>query len=369
MLLLSGLTVFSQNKYKPGYFIQNNGKRINCFISESDLNQTFNAFKYRLTASSPVVKILADSVTEVNIIDGIRYKWTEVPKINKRLFLNVLVSGEATLFRQDSEGSVLYFFKLRDSETMLLPPPESENHQDYITLLKSELLCLGLIDADFSNLTYSDSKLMTLFIRYNVCKQDSYVKLNAKKEYDLFNLYIKPGFSYNSMQVIYMHADMPFSVHFGHKPTMRFGAEIEFNMNILKNRTALIIDPSYNYFFADKIENSIYSKISYTSFEFPFGIRQYLSISPKSELFANVAYLADVGFNSDIIYIDYLGHRTTYDLNNVIFSYNFGVGYCWNKRLNVELRYNFQKELFPKEVYWQSNLSGFSLIVGYNIFK
>ncbi|MFB6318841.1 hypothetical protein [Saccharicrinis sp. FJH54] len=373
LIFLLGITVSAQNIYKSGFYILNNGKRVNCLIKESDLKNTPESFNYKLSASSYTHRLVVDSVKDVQITDGIRYKWVDISVNNlqsDRLFLNVLVSGKGSLYKYDNGKSVEYYFQIKDSTALYLPPPENGNKQpEFITILKNNLSCNDLIDADYSGLTYSDGKLMTLFIRYNVCQQSGYVNIRNKKEYDFFNLYIKPGFSYQSLQVVYMREDMPFSIHFGHKPTWRFGLEAEFNMNIINNRTALIIDPSFNYFQAEKVENSIYSNVHYTSVEIPLGIRQYLTLSPKSELFADVAYLVDFGFNSDIEYRDIFGNVEPYDLNNAIYSYYFGIGYCWNTKFNVELRYNFQKELFPREVYWQTDLSGFSVILGYNLFK
>ena len=87
-------------------------------------------------------------------------------------------------------------------------------------------------------------------------------------------------------------------------------------------------------------------------------------LNNDSRLFVNALVNFGYAFSSSLSMPD----RT--DLLNLKIkdhqSVSLGVGYSFNK-YSIELRYNFPKELLSDYNYWTSNLSGFSLIMGYRL--
>ncbi|WP_310468051.1 outer membrane beta-barrel protein [Chryseobacterium sp. JUb7] len=158
---------------------------------------------------------------------------------------------------------------------------------------------------------------------------------------------------------------------FDNKIAFRIGAEFEFVLPFNKNKWALFVEPTYNYY-KTEIETTMYPgtyfeqkskrSVDYKSLEVPFGIRHYFFLNDKSKIFVNAAYLIDFNFKSNIKY-DYLDLEVNSG-NNLI----LGAGYKYNDKFGVEFRVGTPRTLLRNYMVWDSDYTTMSLIFGYTLF-
>ena len=150
------------------------------------------------------------------------------------------------------------------------------------------------------------------------------------------------------------------SIDYGSKLSIRVGVEAEFLMPFNKNKWALIIEPSFQYF---KTDNSQTLNIDYKSIELPVGIRHYFFINDNDKIFVNGSFIHGFSLNSS------MNNGSGYALNIVARdNFAFGLGYKTRNKYSLEIKYALSKELFDRYVYWHTRYTTFSFIFGYKIF-
>ena len=105
------------------------------------------------------------------------------------------------------------------------------------------------------------------------------------------------------------------------------------------------------------------AEVDYRSIELPIGLRHYFFLNEQSKLFVNGAFILD--FIDDAFI--YFNDVPTFKLNAIL-NYGLGVGYQYNNRFGVELRYHTNRELIKDFASWSSNYQTVSFIFGYSLF-
>ena len=142
--------------------------------------------------------------------------------------------------------------------------------------------------------------------------------------------------------------------------TFRIGLEFEFIMKFNKNKWAVIVEPTYQYFKAENkaITNLSNTNIDYKSLELPVGLRHYLFLNNNSKIFINGSFISDFVLNSKV---------RNLDLNTSI-NFGMGVGYNYNNTYSLEFRYQTSRNLTKNYVLRNSDYKTISLIFGYTLF-
>jgi hypothetical protein len=222
------------------------------------------------------------------------------------------------------------------------------------------------------NIGYYKNKLIRLFEEYNECYDQEYVNFAEKQKKDLFNLSIRPGFNNSSLSmesIITTSTD----IDFGNELNFRFGIEAEFILPFNNNKWAIIIEPTYQYFKSEKelkyknIRDEIVTyevgKVEYTSIEVPFGVRHYFFLNDNSKIFINGSVVLDFSRNSDINF------KYARDLEIGTESIlAFGLGYKYNDKFGIELRYHTSRNILSNYSNWYSNYDTVSAIFGFSFF-
>lgn len=244
---------------------------------------------------------------------------------------------------------------------------EISSNSRYKQQLLNNLKCPSFNLNKVENLDYKKSALIDFFIEYNKCNNQEIFNYEEKEKRDLFNLNIRPGLNYSSLS-IQNNAIGITGIDFDNELEFRFGIEAEFIMPFNKNKWAIIIEPTYQYFKSQgnlTDENLIDDRLNvgYTSIELPVGVRHYFFINEKSKIFINGSFLFDFSRDSDINF----DVRPDLEIES---RYNlaFGLGYKYNDRYSLELRYLTDREVLWKDIAWSSNYNTFSVIFGYTIF-
>lgn len=131
LLLLFSVQSFSQIKYEKGYYIDTNGNRTNCLIRNTDWRTNPSSFRIRQTEQAADQKRTIDDVIEFGIDGIVKFLRADVEidqssdVVNdmsteqdplykkKRIFLNVLVEGEASLYKYIDGDSKRFFYSLQ----------------------------------------------------------------------------------------------------------------------------------------------------------------------------------------------------------------------------------------------------------------
>lgn len=405
ILLLLFLTfhtiLFAQIQYEKGYYLTNNGEKVEGYIENKDWKYTPESFSFKSSFNSKE-KIISIKNSKLFAFENskvfekftvkIDTSKTQLKNLNtdrnphyneKTVFLELLVEGDANLYSNNSTNfKNKYFFKTSTNTITQLvfkeyiikksnngTPSVAENNyfkQQILNNLKCKIIDLNRVN----NLSYKKKNLVRVFEDYNKCKDENYTPYYLeKKNYNNLSLTIRPGATFSSIEFTYLNdIDKKFDLELGY----RIGLELEYILPFNNNKWGVIMEPSYSHyesqlFIADNndytfIDNSQNIKIIYNSLGLQAGLRHYFFINNQSSIFVNGTYYQQFSNpNSNLSTIngrDISLYKTT---NNLA----FGVGYNYNKKISVEINYVFSRDIISAANVGAS-YNQLSFILGYN---
>lgn len=397
-IAISNIELYSQIIFEEGYFIDESNKKIECLIRNIDWKNNPIEFEYKLSSNLEVQKATVQTVKEFGINNASRYirAKTQIDRSSddldrmssdrnpsfkeELLFLKVLIEGHASLFYYSDGNLIRMFYKLDDSEIEQLVYKRflndgriSQNNyfkQQLFLKLKCEEIGLN----DLERLRYSKGDLERLFIKYNECTSSNYINYELKEKKDFFNLTIRPGLSYSSLEIQNSMSDSK-DTDFGNHIGMRLGIEAEFILPFNKNKWGIIIEPTYQYFKSEHSQETstvsggiLVSKVDYSSIELPIGVRHYIYLNDKSKLFANVSCVFDFPYNSSIQFFRINGSlHSAIEINSSL-NIALGVGFKYNDKYSLEIRYNRNRNIVSEYLFWNSNYNSLNVICGFSLF-
>lgn len=374
----------SQISYVEGYFINDSNQKIDCLIRNIDWKNNPVEFEYKISEQAKKETLTIDSVKEFGIDNVSKYIRFDVnidrssnhqnhlsndknPIFKKeKLFLKVLIEGEASLFLYKDKSLTRYFYKTSQLDIMQLifkeyktPENKIATNNEFRRQLYNNLKCSDISLVDLKHIDYEKKTLLKFFNKYNRCNNSEFVNFEEKIKSDLFNLNIRPGINSSSL-FIKNSAISSGSTDYDNELAFRIGLEFELIMGFNKNKWAVIIEPTYQYYKAEDkvITNLNNTNVDYKSFELPIGVRHYLFLNNNSKIFINGSFIYDFVFNSKVRYLD-----ASSSVNLAM-----GVGYNYNKKYSVEFRYHTNRNILTDYVAWSSDYKTISIIFGYTIF-
>ncbi len=399
LFLLLSFTTFSQIKYEKGYFIKNNGEKINCFIKHLDWKNNPSKFSYKINENEPPKIITINEVKQFVIQNIVKYE-RQIVKIDvssqnlqtlpyerapewkeKTIFLKLLVDGNYDLFVY--RGRYIkdkYFFRNQNSEAeqlvykiFLNKNEVKKENLTYLYQLNKYVNCNNLSEEELEVINYNESSLIKYFIKNNECENPIKSKEDKNiKRVPQLNLSIKPGFNYNSYTIQkYIGDDVFFN--FKGKFSLRLGVEFEILLPFNNYKWSLFLEPNYRYYKSEASSNIFYgapveeiketSYVDIQSFEIPFGVRYYFNMKKDNErMFLNAMFIIDNYFDSNVQF----DHLEPFDSLNSYFNSAFGFGYIYKNKYSFESRIYSRRDPIIDNDGWMSKFSQFSLIFGYN---
>lgn len=380
-----GFNCYSQIEFEKGYFIDNNDQRVECLIKNLDWKSNPTVFEYRLSENSEIKNTNISRIIEFGIGNVSKFikdtvqidrSGKDLSQISKEkspvfreevLFLKVLVEGNANLYQYVDEGLLRFFFKMKDTEItqlvykpyMVNPFQKAENTQ-FRQQLYREMNGLQNAESIIENIDYETSELVRLFVRYNEWGNSGYSNFEEKEneKRDPFNMSIRPGIKTTSLSIQNLIAPTR-DADFGTKAGISFGIEGEFILPFNKNKWAVILEPTYQYF-KSELTTEVY--VDYKSVELPVGLRYYLFLNNNSKIFINGSMVLDFPINSVI-----KPENGDFEIKSKI-NMAFGLGYKFRERYSLELRYHTPREVLNGYASWWSDYNSLSVIFGYSIF-
>lgn len=377
LILLSSfpLLIFAQITFDKGYFIKNNGEKVECFIYNEDWKNHPTEIEYQMIEGGTVESVTVKDIQEFSIY-GIskyvrykgkvdvsgntanRYSEQKEPEWEEQtIFLKPLIEGKATLYHYNSKQIERFYYKMEDGEIepliykiYLLPRRDiklSAINAKFRRQLLVSMQCETMSMADVDKLEYNLASLKNYFLKYYKCLGEEPIVSETQKY--SFNLGIKAGiglqkFQYSSLTIFNWETS-------GLNP--RFGIEAEFVLPFNKNKWAILVEPTYQ--MMNKTEAVIFDvfpntltrefDLAYQSIELQAGFRHYFFLNKDSKLFANLLYVKDFDLNSTLSLISAIsGSTQVIDLYPTA-NWALGFGYKYKDLGAVELRYNTYRTL------------------------
>lgn len=373
----------SQIAYVKGYYINNSNQKIDCLIKNIDWESNPVEFDYKFTQQTEKKTLTIESVKEFGIYNVSKYMrfYVNIDRSsnrqdllsndknpifkNEKLFLKVLIEGEASLFIYKDESLTRYFYQTNHLDLNQLIFKEYKTLENKIGTnnqfrrqLYNNLKCGDISMNDLKHLDYNKKSLLNIFTKYYSCKNSGFVNFEEKVKSDLFNFNIRAGLNSSSL---FINNDISSRrTDYGNKLAFRIGLEFEFIMKFNKNKWAVIIEPTYQYFKAENkaITNLSNTNVDYKSLELPIGVRHYLFLNNNSKIFINGSFIYDIALNSKVRNLD-----ASSSVNLAM-----GLGYNYNQKYSIEFRYHTNRDILKDYVAWNSDFKTISLIFGYTIF-
>lgn len=419
LVVLSG-HVFSQSSFLPGYFITEDGKRVDCLIKNTDRKQNPTSFEYMLTGGSDKRTATIDSVREFEIsdtehkyrrfrvnIDRSSNKITTLTGFrnpdfkSEVLFLRVMVEGAASLFSYHERDDLdRYFFKMADADVQQLvykryyvKDNEVSTNEDYKNQLLVALVCGDVVPSRVGRLKYYGKDLNDVFVAYNVCIGSAYTTMSEKKVRGRLGLAVKAGINSSALQTTQIippsgpfdNADITNDFERILSPVV--SVEIEYVLPYRNQRWSLFADPTYqqskheldDFFF--RYEGKIGDvrifyprrgniKINYTHITLPIGVRYSHYVNNFSRVFLNTALGFSTLLNESQVY-EAGGYESREDFTSIqhytALSGIIGLGYKYKNKMSVEANYHLAKNVVNSTRWHIANKNSFNVVLGYTI--
>ena len=396
-ILITTLSIscYAQINFEKGYFITSSNEKTECFIRNVDWLYNPTEFEYRLSEDGERKTGNINTVKEFGIYNESKFirrivnidtSSEELDKMSgiknpiykkQKLFLKVLVEGEADLYFYENKRLIKYFFSLKKSDIkqLIFKSYINDNgkvakNNRYRQQLWNNLKCSNFLMSNINEIDYVKKDLTNFFIKYNECSGSEYTNYKRGTKKGVFSLVIRPGLNSSSLDISRSGGFTTVSENnFKNKLSYRLGVEAELIMPFNKNKWAIIIEPTYQYFNSEieVLRTSGFGNqtvdINYRFIDIPIGIRHYMFLNENSKIFINGSYV--LNFTNDKSFIKTDPGLDFLDLKpNSNFA--FGIGYKY-KKYSLEFNYQTPRNLLRQYVFWNAKYTALSIIFGYSI--
>lgn len=398
--------IYSQISFKKGYFINNEGERIECEIKDLGWRNNPVQIKYRMSEGSKEEIEGIGTIQEFGIYDLNKYKRFTVlidrssdvlktmgdgraPEFNEEtLFLKVLIEGKANLYYYENGSLKRFFFDTQNIgiEQLIykryfsykdIKYKEDQKHvaynKDYIFQLKTKLKCSGFPVEKYDLLEYKKADMIKFFSEYNSCLDSDFTNHNYREK-DLFNLSFRPRINNSSFSIEY-NIDNEKYYEFENQFSFGLGIEAEIILPQTNRKWALIIEPYFQYYkteksFPDKFVSGGVRNYSvvYNALDLPLGFRYYLYLDEKSKFFLDASYVICSDINSQIEITRDDGSLFKEMKINARNVFTLGAGYAFMDKYRIGIIYHTNGDLIEDYMFYGSDYKLISLVFSYSIF-
>ncbi len=393
MLLLVTFLSFAQNKFEPGYYIDNSGVKMECLIKNYDwknnpkdieiknsqednsITKTINDIKeFGITGISKFIKAtvnIDESSPNTSTLTN-----TANPKfIEKTILLKILVEGKSNLYYFENEDYERFFYSVNDKIEQLVYKQYNNSEGNIVTndSYKQQLFVNFKCNNDQKSivaLKYNNNDLIDYFIKTNNCiSGKTETKAISKKR--KFETNFKVNLLLNSLSQNIIDPYLEINSTSKKTNSLSFGFETEIVLPYNNKSWSFVFDPSYSTYKEKNSINYVYPNTTniYTYsndnkillIRLPLGIRRYFTLNEKNKIYTNLAVSVNISNNSINSFHEEHGTFSSY-------NFVFGLGYQY-KKYNVELKLNNKTVTYAnpnsgKEI----SLNQISLKLGYKLF-
>lgn len=353
---------FSQTYFQKGYFIDNNDKKIECFIKNKDWRNNPKSFDYKLDSLGIEKTENIGNIKEFSVINFSKYIRTKVlidrspVEINnldyernsqwsqEMLFLKVLLEGKANLYVYEDNLLFRKFFFSVDNKKIKQLIHKRYFDQNSVTIInnnsfKNQLKLYVSFgnqkDSEFLRIKYKPKSLKNYFTKYNNHNgiESIIPKKESKEKKDMFDLNISLGAFQSSFFYDNNFTNL-WDIKFEDRICYSFGIETEFFLPFNNKKWSIIFEPTYQYYKSEGENERGKAEIDYSSIELAMGGKHYCYLNKKSRLFLEANVLYNVVLNNEIKF-EYTGKKYRIDKN---YTFSLGIGYQY-KRYTAKIKY------------------------------
>lgn len=393
LALTCSILSFSQVNFEKAYFIDNSNNKTECLIKNVEWRSNPTSFQYKTDQSSEIKTAAIEGVKSFEILHQVKYVRSNVQIdksphdlnnlspvkepvfVEEQLFLKELVHGNSNLYKYQNGNLIRYFFQIGEGpiEQLVYKFYKKEHNtigynMDYQQQLQKNLNC-SVPDKQIEKIEYKEKPLTEFFINYNKCTNPDAIQIVSKANKGLFNLNIRPRINFSSLSL--ENAEDHLTADMNSKISFSIGLEAEYVFPFNKNKWALVIEPTYQYYKSQNIQDvnflvggKMVTNVNYKSIEIPIGIRHYMFIDQKSKIFINAQYVIDLAMNSYIETARIDNSVYLYTKVNSNPSFAAGIGYNYNNKFGVEIRQLFGRNDYS---FWTAKYNNTAIIFSYKI--
>ncbi|MFP8893494.1 hypothetical protein [Chryseobacterium sp. EZn1] len=396
--------ICAQIKFEKGYIINSNDVKKEVLIKNQGWANNPNNFIYKTDEKSEESTGNPSTIKEFGIYNDVKYvtyngnidyssdntgelSSSKEPEFKKGpVFLKEIVTGNKNLYSYQGQNITRYFYSDSDSNTSIQPliykkyffngnNLQIATNEEYIDQLKAIFSDDNIAQTSALKIKYTNNDLKKIFSTYNNKISGTNQEVPSKiKRNSKFNLAIRPGLNFYSPVEItktFSNDGLPSKTGF------RIGVEAELILPFNKNKWSVVVEPTlslYNNKATIRTNDNLYNINidNYSFISIPLSVRHYMFINDKSKIFINagINVLTLKTSSAKDFSVDYAGYvfdRLNLSSSQAFKSAVFGIGYSYNNKYIIEVRYNTAINLF-EEKGPEANLKYASLILGYNIF-
>ena len=278
IFLFSLLTnsLLSQDNYENGYYINNSNDTI--FASILYKEWKTNPKSISIIEENDISKqnIQLHDINEFTVFNKVKFvkKTIEIDRSNQNLeqlsnnrnpefitetiLLKVIVEGETNLYYYNKGNTIKYFYDSPNLSTqqLIYKLYRKDNQVIKNSYFKQQLLnsfqCDELGKKDFEKLKYSLTHLSEIFLKYNKCRNSSYVDYSQSSNKGQLNIYSTFGIRNSNLDFSNNDTSLRNKV-FKSNSEYSLGIYFEYILPFRNGRWTVFIEPTYHKYSNDGI--------------------------------------------------------------------------------------------------------------------
>ncbi len=382
--------VFASNCYaqeKKGYYINNNNEKVEGYLMSATMSEP-ETVKFKPLTGGEYTSLNLNNTIEYGVDSEIKLQkhTVDIDTDNNQnstskepvwntmnLFLNVILEGNASLYSYSINNSTRYFYSVKSKDIKVkqliykkYQKTSLKDHENntFRQQLYMDVKCQDDAGRNFQKLLYHKEDLTNVIKKFNTCTSGTsteditsttFSQNEIKKVAVKFTLY--GGADFTSVQVDTDKSNLTSTKD----KTVSPGIGAELALRILKGNYEFFARFEY-----EKLNATVQNTYTFSSYNtvterhmleadvlnFYLGARKNFNIAAKSKVFVEGALCISNPIG------DWILMRTAYNVggNYVMsgdvqglksaFSFNFGLGYAFNDKYGIAVRYDTNRNMF-----------------------
>lgn len=389
IVLFFAISGAAQISFEEGYFINNDGQKIDCLIKNLQWRNNPTTFTYKLSKNGEEKEGTLEQVKEFGVGNeskfcrlkvGIDRSSDDLKELTSRreadlkeetLFLSTLIEGdEVALFTYQNKNLKRYFFKAVNAEVKqliykryLYDNTKLKTNYTFKSQLDKGLNCNS--KSNTTNLVYTEKSLVKYFKAYFKCKNETYKKYNPRQIKDRFQLVFKPSVRLNNVTIgqELFQISTPLDPSIGYS----FGLSLEYTLPFNNGKWSAIVEPTFQYYKTIQEKKNApvspfgtvpVNDVEYKSIEVPVGIRHYFYLNDNAKLFFNGFLITDFPIKTKV---------NNFSSDTPLLTLAYGGGVNIKNKYSIELRGSIRRNILNDFMTLYADFNSYSIVFGYGI--
>lgn len=408
-LMIFGVAMQAQVTFEQAYLVTHDGQKLEGWIANERWDENPEQLWFKDSLEGSEQRFFIPQVREFVIGTSIKYVRAQVrleqssdlsSDLNydrnfnyefKEVWLRVLIDGPVRLFSFKTPSNIRFYYqKKSEAEITLLrfkrfraESGHVGSHAQFRQQLAEAFRCVASTHLSPERLEYKESDLIRFFTSYARCtgieiemlqseSARSTVQVSARLGLSTAGLKLEQNLVYEGPTVREVSAD------YGRAWFPRFGMQFEAILPSKGNQWSVFADPSfqkttYQTQFVrtyPSVAVTVNSNVSYSTLDFPVGVRRYWFLNEESAFFCNLSVSMVFNTNSKIAFTadQTLGRPDDIILHATQSYLAFGLGFKVNNRLSLEGRVHTARNILGDNPEWNAPYGpGGSVILGVSL--